>query len=79
MIVKVDYRGIKWDNYQGASGMPYEDSYHVVVDPELTLAELVEKVHEKKHEMEQETYTGEVEITNISIVKKASKEVWTSD
>lgn len=68
MNIEINYRAIKWDNYQGASGMPYTGRMVISVSAEDTLEGAKGEAYSQLNTLGRETFTGEVELINIVLL-----------
>jgi hypothetical protein len=67
-IILVRYRAIKYDNYQGGSGMPFEDKLVFNVDACMNLIELKSQVNQMLEMAVPTQFIGEVDLISIEII-----------
>lgn len=68
IILKVSYRAIKWDNYQGGCGMPYNDEVLINIDDNTKVSELGSIVIRRLKNIEEDIFTGEVRLASMQII-----------
>lgn len=66
-VLKVTYRGITWDNYQGGSGLPFNGTEHIQIGGDETVFGLI-RIAERTIRSKKGQFTEIFEIMSIEII-----------
>jgi hypothetical protein len=77
-ILKVTYRGITWDNYQGGSGLPFNGIEHIQIGGDETVFDLF-GIAERTIKAKREQFTEIFEVMSIEIINPIEPKQFTDN
>ena len=66
--IKVKYRAIQWDNYQGGSGKPYDGELFIRVSEVDTVPKIIQEADARISDLNKDQFTGEAKLVSINII-----------